>query len=279
MSENLENKIFCIKSTKAIILKNLFEIIKPYIKETIMIVHPEYIKICAKDISKSSVTFIKLDANKFESYHVPEVRQIGLDVVTFFKILKPANRKETITFFIDKDEPEKLGVQLSDLFQGKVKEYKLKLLALDERIPNVNQMDFDYIINMPSTQFQQIIKEIHLLEGKIVEITSIGKQLIFSCTDGIAEFKTSINEIDDSLSSDQKTLLQQNGEEVKSVKFEQHSEKIVQGRFKLSHLMNFMKASHLCDNMSIYLSNDKPLVLHYHVADIGYIRFILISNN
>ena len=139
-------------------------------------------------------------------------------------------------------------------------------------------MQFDYVINMPSVQFQQIIKDIQLLEGKVVEIKSIGKQLIFSCDDGLAEFQTAISEIDDKLNKDQRALLQQNGEDIRSIKFEKTNDKIVQGKFKLSHLMNFIKASHLCENMNILLTNDKPLILEYFVADLGLLRFLLMSH-
>jgi hypothetical protein len=139
-------------------------------------------------------------------------------------------------------------------------------------------MCFDYVINIPSVQFQQIIKDIQLLEGKVVEIKSIGKQLIFNCNDGLAEFKTAISEIDENLNKDQKTLLQQYGEDIRSVKFEKTNDKIVQGKFKLSFLMNFIKASHLCENMNILLTNDKPLVLEYFVADLGILRFLMMSH-
>jgi hypothetical protein len=138
-------------------------------------------------------------------------------------------------------------------------------------------MEFDYIINMPSVQFQQIIKDIHLLDGKIVEIKSVGKQLIFSCNDGIADFRTAISEIDDTMNKDQKALLQQNGEDVRSVKFSKSSDNIVQGKFKLSYLMNFIKASHLCESMNLLLTNDQPLVLEYFVADLGVLRLLLMS--
>jgi hypothetical protein len=143
---------------------------------------------------------------------------------------------------------------------------------------NISEMEFDYVINMPSSQFQQIVKDIQLLEGKVIEIKSVGKQLIFECNDGLAEFKTAICEIDDKLNKDQKALLQQNGEDIKSIKFEKTHDKIVQGKFKLSHLMNFIKASHLCENMNILLTNDKPLILEYFVADLGILRFLLMSH-
>lgn len=271
-------KVFEIKTLKSVILKSLFEVIKPYIKETNILINKDGIKISTMDMSKVSVTYIKLDAKKFELYECTKPIVIGIDTTVFFKTIKSANRRETITFYMNEGEEDKLGIELADPFMGKVKDYKIPLLSLDEKIINISEMVFDYVINMPSVQFQQIIKDIQLLEGKVVEIKSVGKQLIFSCDDGLAEFKTAISEIDDNLNKKQKTLLQQNGEDIRSVKFEKSNDKVVQGRFKLSYLMNFIKASHLCENMNILLTNDKPLVLEYFVADIGILRFLTMSH-
>ena len=280
MNEENKGKLFVIKTLKAVIIKQLVEIIKPYIKETNILFTPEYIKISTVDISKTSVTYVKLKAEKFESYYCKEPITIGIDTSVFFKTIKSANRRETITFSMDENDPDKLRVELADLFQGKIKSYSVPLLALETKMVQLQDMEFDYIINMPSIQFQQIIKDIHLLEGKIVEIKSVEKQLIFTCNDGIADFKTAISEIDDqSINRDQKKVLQQNGEDLRSVKFTKNSNKIVQGRFKLSYLLNFIKASHLCESMNILLTNDKPLILEYYVADLGILRLLLISEN
>lgn len=274
----MKERVFEIKTLKSVIVKNVFEVIKPYIKETNILINKDGIKISTLDTSKVSLTYIKLDANKFEAYHCDKPVVVGIDTTTFFKTIKSANRRETITFYMNKGDEDKLGIELADPFMGKIKDYKIPLLALDEKVINISEMSFDYVINMPSVQFQQIIKDIQLLEGKVVEIKSIGKQLIFSCDDGLAEFKTAISEIDDNLNKDQKALLQQNGEEIRSVKFEKTHDKIVQGRFKLGHLMNFIKASHLCENMNVLLTNDKPLILEYFVADLGVMRFLLMSH-
>jgi proliferating cell nuclear antigen len=274
----MSERIFEIKTLKSIIIKSVFETIKPYIKETNIMINKDGIKISTLDNSKVSLTYIKLDAKKFESYYCEKPVIIGIDTTIFFKTIKSANRRETITFYMNKDDEDKLGIELADPFMGKVKDYKIPLLALEDKVINMSDMSFDYVINMPSIQFQQIIKDIHLLEGKIVEMKSIGKQLIFSCEDGLAEFKTAISEIDDNLNKDQKEILQQNGEDIRSVKFEKSNDKIVQGRFKLSYLMNFIKASHLCENMNILLSNDKPLILEYFVADLGIMRFVQMSH-
>lgn len=273
----MKERIFEIKTLKSVILKSVFEIIKPYIKETNILINKDGMKISTLDTSKVSLTYVKLDAKKFESYMCEKPMIVGIDTTTLFKAIKSANRRETITFYMEKGDEDKLGIELADPFMGKVKDYKIPLLALEEKIINISEMSFDYVINMPSVQFQQIIKDIQLLEGKVVEIKSIGKQLIFSCQDGLAEFKTAISEIDDSLNKDQKALLQQNGEDIRSVKFEKTNNKIVQGKFKLSYLMNFIKASHLCENMNILLTNDKPLILEYFVADLGIMRFLTMT--
>jgi proliferating cell nuclear antigen len=268
----MTERLFSITTGKAVIIKQLFECIKPYIKETNIMITSEYIKISTLDISKSSVTYIKLDAPKFEAYSCKKPIVFGIDTTVFFKTIKSTNRKETLTLYMDESEPDKLSIELNDIFAGKVKGYKIPLLELDDRIVKVDNMDFDYIINMPSTQFQQIIKDIHLLEGRTVEIKSIGKQLIFTSTDGLADFSTSISELNDN--ADHNMLLAQNGEDVKSVKFSKNTNKIVQGKFKLSYLLNFIKASHLCENMNIHLANDKPLILEYFVADLGILRLL-----
>jgi proliferating cell nuclear antigen len=274
----MSNRIFEIKTLKSVIIKNVFEVIKPYIKETNILINSEGMKISTLDNSKVSLTYIKLNSDKFESYICNKPVILGIDTSTFFKTIKSTNRRETITFYMDENDEDKLGVELCDPFMGKIKDYKIPLLVLENKVINIQEMSFDYVINVPSEQFQQIIKDIQLLEGKVVEIKSINKQLVFSCSDGLAEFKTAISEIDESVNRDQKALLQQNGEDVKSIKFHKSNDIIVQGKFKLSHLMNFIKASHLCDNMNILLTNDKPLVLEYYVADLGIMRFLLMSH-
>ncbi len=270
-------RLFQIKTLKSVIIKNVFEVIKPYIKEANLVIDSEGIKLTTMDISKSSLTHIKLEADKFESFFCEKKHIIGIDTTIFFKTIKSVNRRETITFYMNENEEDKLGIELSDTFSGKIKDYKLPILALDNKLISIPDMTFDYVINIPTNQFQQIIKDIHLLEGKVIEIKSLDKQLIFSCDDGLAEFKTTINEIDDETSKYQQEIFQ--NEDVKSIKFKKTGNIIVQGKYKMTYLMNFIKASHLCDNMNILMKNDKPLILEYFIADLGKLLFLLIQHN
>lgn len=268
----MAKKIFEVRTLKSVIIKILFECIKPYIKETNILFTPEGIKISTFDSTKCSITYIKLNADKFEYFFCEKPTIIGVDITSLYKLIKSVNIRETITLFFEEENSNKLGVMLEDSFKGKIKRFSLPLLDIEEPILTIPELEFDYIINMPSADFQQIVRDFDLLESKVIDIKSIGNQLLFSSDDGIADFQTTISEIEN---TEQKALLQQNGEDIKTLTFLRSTESIVQGKFKLYFLMYFIKATHLCQNINIYLKNDHPLVLEYFVADLGTLRFLL----
>ena len=260
-----KKRVIEIKTIKSIVIKNLFEVVKQYIKETNIIINKDGMKLSSIDTSKNSFTFVKLLSEQFASYKCDKEVVIGLNIVVLFKVLKTVNRREIITMYMNEDEEENFYVEIFDPSIKKRKVYKIPVLVLDnDKDINIQEMSFDYIINISTSQFQQIIKDIHTIEGKIVDIKSVGKQLIISCDDGIVDFTTTINELDDE--NDPKN----------SIKFTTDSDKIVQGKFKLNYLLDFIKASQLCENMNILLTNDKPLILEYFVADLGSLRLLLI---
>ena len=145
-------------------------------------INKDGIKISTLDVSNVSLTYIKLDSKKFESYYCEKPMIIGIDTATFFKAIKSANRRETITFYMDKQNPDKLGIELADPFMGKIKDYKIPLLALEEKVINIPEMVFDYVINIPSVQFQQIIKDIDENEENFEKLTNFSRDLLTLCS-------------------------------------------------------------------------------------------------
>lgn len=269
----MSDRIFTIKSIKAVIIKNLIEVIKPYIDDTNILISPEGIKISTLDnISKNSITYIKLQPEKFEIFECKKTVVIGVNIGLLYTTIKSVNRREAITLFVENSEPDILVLELSDPHMGKTKVYRIPLLNIPDKIVSVVPIEFESVITIPSSQFQQIMKDIQLVEGKTVDIMSIGKQLIFNSSDGSVGFKTIISEI-----YTEDDLGDKIGDDFQSIKFSKNTKNIIQCQFKLSYLLYFIKASHLCDNMTIYLTNDKPIVLEYSVSDIGIIRIMLMQ--
>jgi proliferating cell nuclear antigen len=121
-------------------------------------------------------------------------------------------------------------------------------------------VQFSSIINLSSTDFQKIIRDLSCISDK-VEIKSVGSELIFNCTGQFANSEISRYEKEGEMTSVQKL----------------DSSKIIQGVFSLKNLGYFIKCTNLCPQVEIYLENDLPLVVKYNVSDLGEIKLCVSS--
>ena len=92
-----------------------------------------------------------------------------------------------------------------------------------------------------------------------LEIKSVGNELIFKCQGQFASAEIHRAESDGSMEFITK----------------QDASKIVQGEFSLKNLGYFIKCTNLCSQIEMYLENDLPLVVKYHVASLGEIKLCL----
>ena len=51
-----------------------------------------------------------------------------------------------------------------------------------------------------------------------------------------------------------------------------NNNKIIQGEYSLKNLSYFIKCTNLCNDIEIYLENNLPFVVKYHVASLGEIK-------
>ena len=98
-------------------------------------------------------------------------------------------------------------------------------------MPNVT---FSSIINIPSTDFQKIVRDLNNISDK-VEIKSIKNQLIFKCDGPFANVEIVRSESD-----------LKHG-------FYSKNNSIIQGVFSLKKLNYFIKCTNLCNQIEIYL--------------------------
>jgi proliferating cell nuclear antigen len=111
---------------------------------------------------------------------------------------------------------------------------------------------------LPTAYFQKIIRDLNGISDR-VEIRSVGNDLIFSCEGSFAKSNIKRTEADGNL------------EFVKKA----DASIVNQGEFSLKSLSNFIKCSPLCTHLEIYLGNNLPLIVKYHVASLGEIKLCL----
>ena len=148
-----------------------------------------------------------------------------------------------------------LKFENGDIKQCKIQ--KLRLIEPENEELEVPDVKFASILNLPSSDFQKIIRDLSIISDKL-EIKSVGSELIFKCQGQFASAEIRRSESGGSMEFIQKD-----------------NDKIIQGEFSLKNLSFFIKCTNLCNQIEIYLENDLPLIVKYNVASLGEIKLCL----
>ena len=206
---------------------------------------------------------MKLDCKNFDKYFCKQRMVLGIGMTNFFKLIKTMNNNDTLTLQMTKNNTNVLCIKIENSEKNSITRYNLNLMDIDEEIIEVPEAKFKSIISMPSNDFQKVIRDMSNL-ADIIEIKSIGSQLIFCCKGDFATQETIIGETMNGLS-----FVKENGEIVAI------NGEIVQGLYSLKHLVLFTKCTNLSNNIELFIRNDYPIIVKYSVANLGFIRLCL----
>ncbi len=261
-----------MKTVQIAPVRTLMTALKDKLLETNIIFNQEYtdssgklipagIRVINMDKSHTILAHLFLDALKFEHFYCkyPKI-VIGVNMLHLFKLINTIDNDDTLTIYIEEKDysdgiVEYLGLKFEngDIKQSKIQ--KLKLIEPDEEELDMPSVKFSSIINLPSTDFQKIIRDLSNISERL-EIKSVGNELVFSCTGPFASCKISRSESDGIT------------EFVKKC----DDTSVIQGEFSLKNLSYFIKCTNLCNNIEMYLENDLPLVVKYNVASLGEVK-------
>lgn len=222
------------------------------------------IRIINMDKSHTILAHLFLDAIKFEHFYCkyPKI-VIGVNMFHLFKLINSIDNDDTLTIYIEEEDycdgiVEYLGLKFEngDIKQSKIQ--KLKLIEPDEEELDMPSVKFSSVINLPSSDFQKIIRDLSNISERL-EIKSIGNELIFSCSGPFASCKIRRCESDGITE-----FIKKNEDST-----------VIQGEFSLKNLGYFIKCTNLCNNIEMFLENDLPLVVKYSVASLGEIKLCL----
>lgn len=260
--------ILTIQTVQIAPFRTLMTALKDILLETNITFTSEGIKIINMDKSHTILAHLTLNSGNFEGYECKRDKIIiGVNMFHLFKLINTIDNDDTLTIYIEeKDYTDGIVQYLGLRFDnGDIKQQKIQKLRLIEpdneelAVPNVK---FSSILNLPSVDFQKIIRDLSCISDKI-EIKSIatseGAELIFKCTGGFAHAEIRRAESDGSM----------------EFLVKQDNSKIIQGEFSLKNLSYFIKCTNLCNQIEIYLENDLPLVVKYNVASLGEIKLCL----
>jgi proliferating cell nuclear antigen len=260
-----DNNVLTIKTVQIAPFRTLMTALKDILLETNISFQPDGIRIINMDKSHTILVHLYLAASNFEFYECKKEKIIiGVNMFHLFKLINSIDNDDTLTIYIENsDYYDGIVSHLALKFEnGDIKQcktQKLKLIEPEQDELEVPDVKFSSIINLPSADFQKIIRDLSCISDKL-EIKSVGNELIFKCQGQFASAEIHRAESDGSMGFIMK----------------QDSSKIIQGEFSLKNLGYFIKCTNLCSQIEMYLENDLPLVVKYDVASLGSIRLCLV---
>ena len=250
---------FEAKTVQASPFRVLSEALKDILTDGNLEIDETGMKLISMDNTHTVLVHLRLEAANFEHFHCHERMVLGLNMMNYHKLIKTMSNSDNLTLFMEKDDPNHMGIKIENGEKNTITVYKLNLMDLCEESISIPPATFASVITMPSGDFQKICRDRHNL-AELIEIKSVGSQLIFNCHGDFASQETVIGE--------------SSGNGMSFVK-RQEKEEIVQGVFALKHLCLFTKCTNLCNTIEMYLKNDYPLIICYSVANLGQIKLCL----
>lgn len=256
-----DGNVLTIKTVQIAPFRTLMTALKDILLETNITFEPDGMRIINMDKSHTILAHLHLASQNFEFYECKKDKIIiGVNMFHLFKLINTIENDETLTMYIENsDYVDGIVSYLTLKYEnGEIKQCKTQKLRLIEPDPEELQypdVTFSSIINLPSADFQKIIRDLSCISDKL-EIKSVGNELIFKCSGQFASAEIHRAESDGSM----------------GFVLKQDSSKIIQGEFSLKNLGYFIKCTNLCQQIEVYLENDLPLVVKYNVASLGSIK-------
>ena len=260
-----DNNVLTIKTVQIAPFRTLMIALKDILLETNISFQPDGIRIINMDKSHTILVHLYLAASNFEFYECKKDKIIiGVNMFHLFKLINSIDNDDTLSIYIENNDyydgiVSHLALKFENGDIKQCKTQKLKLIEPEQDELEVPDVKFSSIINLPSADFQKIIRDLSCISDKL-EIKSVGSELIFKCHGQFASAEIHRAEADESM----KFILKQD------------SSKVIQGEFSLKNLGYFIKCTNLCPQIEVYLENDLPLVVKYNVASLGEIKLGLV---
>lgn len=244
--------------------RTLMTALKDILLETNIVFTKHGMRIINMDKSHTILAHLFLKAENFEFFECNKEKIIiSVNMLHLYKLINTIDNEDTLTIYIEEaDYCDGVVRNLCLRFvNGDIKQcktQKLRLIEPDQEELVQPDVDYDSIINLPSADFQKIIRDMSCISDKI-EIKSVGKELIFTCCGQFAQAEIRRTELDGSM----------------EFSHQEDDGKVVQGEFSLKNLSYFIKCTNLCSQIEVYLGNRLPLVVKYDVASLGDIKLCL----
>lgn len=247
------------KFDEALLLKKIVDAIKDSVKLCNFNCTEHGLTVQAVDDSRVLLVSLLVGQAAFNEYRCDRDITLGIDMESFSRIIKCGNNEDYLTILAE-DKPSNVMTIFEDKKKERVSEYSLKLMDIDSEFLNIDEMDYDSVITMPSGEFAKIVRDLkNLSESLNIIVTKDSVKFSSEGESGTGSVVLKpYNDLD-------------HQEESISVNLENP----VNLTFGLKYLSDIIKATSLASTITIKLADKTPALFEYKLDAGGYLRFYL----
>jgi len=244
------------QTSQALQLKVLLDVLKDLMTEVNIKFDNDHMKLVSLDPGR--VGMCHLVINKLEYYYCREPLYVGIYIQYLYKLLRSVTTSHHIEWRVRTESPGILEIVISNPERRIFTTHKIKTLSLDIEEVTIPQVNFEYVISMPTSDLQKYVKELSHVSN-IITIASSGKDIELTASGDLGETTINVAPTPSGLNWVNKYLASE--------------EERFQGRYFLRYLDKMLK-SQVDNTIELYIKKDYPLVLKYNLT-IGSLRFVV----
>jgi len=255
---------FYIRTVNCSELKAIFECLREMVSDANLKVTPSAMRFVVMDPSSVALTYVRLDADKFDTYYCERELVVGLSLVKLHPLIRPITNNDVLSIYIEKSDPNRLAIMIQNKDKRSLTIKKINTLDINSDDITFPQSDYEYdsIITMPSTDFQRLMRDLREISN-IVEIRSMKNTLYFYSKGPFTEQSTVLGDSEED-----------GGITFRSGGGNRGRDDFVQGFYGLRYLVLFSKCASISQVVQLYMRSDFPLILGYSTG-LGTIQMCL----
>lgn len=247
------------KFDEANLLKKIVESIKDCVKLCNFNCTEHGITVQAVDDSRVLLVSLLVGLTAFSEYRCDRDITLGINMEAFSKIIKCGNNEDYLTLLAE-DSPDTVVSIFEDKKKERVSEYSLKLMDIDSEFLRIDDMQYDSVINMPSTEFTKIVRDLKNLSESL-NITVTKDSVKFTSEGESGTGSVVLKPFTDMDHPDQSVSV--------------NLENAVDLTFGLKYLSDIVRGATLSNTITIKLADKTPALFEFRLEAGGYLRFYL----
>lgn len=247
-----------LQTIQTVAFRCLIELLKDILIDVNFVFDEHGMSLITMDNRHTVLVQVLLKAEHFEEYRCSNRTIVGLNLGNLFRLIKSLSASDVLALEIDKNDPTRLIVEISNADKKTFTRYKLNQLDLDEVKIDIPQINFDTRVSISASELQRLARDM----AQLSEHVTLAHRDSCLCFEVDGNYASQVTELAEFGTSGLQFL-------------DRSDENTIFGTFSVKYLSIFTRASLMASNATLSLKPEYPLVIEYPVASLGSIVFVL----